>query len=130
MTTFMRLKTPIQARSSITALSATRSQSSILSQRRAYANKTSNDPEQTKTSTITHPQDASNAPIPSNKAKPTLQAGTQSPLADNEGRLKKDVPQDVKNHNKEMEERYDRPYNRTSDEGKVEPAFKNKSQDS
>ncbi|KAJ5773919.1 hypothetical protein N7457_008815 [Penicillium paradoxum] len=124
MTTFMRLKTPFQARSPITALSAARTQTPLLSQRRSYANKTANDPEQT--DTTTHPQDLPNAPIPSNKARPTLRAGTQSPLADNEGHLREDLPEDVKKHNKEMEERYDRPYNRTSDEGKVEPAFQNK----
>lgn len=121
----MRLKAPLQARSSITSLSAVRTQAPFLSQSRTYANKTSNDPEQAETSTTTHRQDSPNAPIPSNKAKPTLSSGTKSPLADAKGNLKEDLPEDVKKHNREMEERYDRPYNRTSDEGKVEPAFKN-----
>jgi hypothetical protein len=34
--------------------------------------------------------------------------------------LKDDVPEDVKRHNKEVENRYDRSYNHIADEGNVE----------
>lgn len=69
---------------------------------------------------------STNHPIPSNKARPTLRDGKQSPIADDEGNLRDDLPSDVKQHNEEMEERYDRPYNHMADEGGVEPAFKKK----
>ncbi|KAJ6187665.1 hypothetical protein N7519_002573 [Penicillium mononematosum] len=122
MTTLMRLKTPFQARSPITALSAARTQTSRTSLYRSFATKSSNDPEQ---ATTTTPQpDSSNRPIPSNRAKPTLNEGEQSPLVDREGNPKKDLPQDVKEHNRDMEERYDKPYNSTGDNGTVKPAFK------
>jgi hypothetical protein len=123
MTSFMRLRTTLQARSQLPSLSSTRIQQPTTLLYRSYANKSSNDPEQTPTATPSE-KGSSNAPIPSNNAKPTLREGTQSPLADHEGNLKEDLPQDVKKHNKEMEERYDRPYNSISDKGTVEPAFK------
>ena len=65
-------------------------------------------------------------PIPSNKAHPTLHDGRQSPLADFEGNLKEDLPEDVRRHNKEVEERYDRPYNHMGDAGGVEKGWKKK----
>ncbi|KAJ5960335.1 uncharacterized protein N7479_007485 [Penicillium vulpinum] len=125
MTTFMRLKTPFQARSPITALSTARIQKPHISFYRGYASKSSNDPEQATTSTTTRQENSPNRPIPSNKARPTLHEGEKSPLIDKEGNLKKDLPEDVKKHNREMEERYDKPYNYANDEGTVEPAFKN-----
>lgn len=67
-----------------------------------------------------------NHPIPSNKAQPTLRDGKQSPTADEEGSLRDDLPQDVKQHNDEMEERYDKPFNRVADKGGVETAWKRK----
>ncbi|KAJ5487214.1 hypothetical protein N7530_001514 [Penicillium desertorum] len=121
MTTFIRLKTPFQARSPITALSAARPQAPRTSLHRSYATKSSNDPEQ---ATTTTQPDSPNRPIPSNKAKPTLNEGEQSPLVDREGNPKEDLPQDVKKHNRDMEERYDKPYNSTGDNGTVKPAFK------
>ncbi|KAJ6138369.1 hypothetical protein N7471_004855 [Penicillium samsonianum] len=127
MTTFMRLKIPFQARSPITALSAARTQTPRNSLYRGYATKSSNDPEQATTTThqdSTH-QDSPIRPIPSNKAKPTLNEGEQSPLTDREGNPKKDLPEDVKKHNQEMEERYDKPYNSTGDDGTIKPGFKN-----
>ncbi|CAG7982013.1 unnamed protein product [Penicillium nalgiovense] len=122
MTTFMRLKTPFQARSPITALSAARPPTSRTSLYRSYATKSSNDPEQA--TTTTRQPDSPNRPIPSNEAKPTLNEGEQSPLVDGEGNPKEDLPQDVKKHNRDMEERYDKPYNSTGDDGTVKPAFK------
>ncbi|KAJ5674014.1 hypothetical protein N7462_009453 [Penicillium macrosclerotiorum] len=72
------------------------------------------------------PEDpAVNYPIPSNKATPTLRDGRQSPIADFEGNLKEDLPEDVKRHNEEMEHRYDRPYNHIGDKGKVERTWQN-----
>ncbi|KAL4896956.1 hypothetical protein BDV59DRAFT_169429 [Aspergillus ambiguus] len=59
----------------------------------------------------------------SNKAHPTITDGRQSPNVDDEGNTREDVPQDVKQHNQEMEERYDRPYNQIADEGKVHKGF-------
>jgi len=62
-----------------------------------------------------------NAPtIPSNKARPTLSDGRQSPNVDESGELFPDVPEDVKQHNREMEQRYDRAYNQIADKGTVE----------
>lgn len=61
-----------------------------------------------------------NHPIPSNNAKPTLRDGRSSPIADFEGNLKDDVPEDVKKHNEDMDNRHDRSYNHISDAGKVE----------
>ncbi|KAJ5384601.1 hypothetical protein N7517_002512 [Penicillium concentricum] len=120
MTTFMRLKTSFQARSPMTALSAARTQTPRTSLYRSYATKSSNDPEQP----TTNQTDSPNRPIPSNKAKPTLHEGERSPVIDKEGNPKKDLPEDVKKHNREMEERYDKPYNYANDEGAVKPAFK------
>ncbi|KAJ5616097.1 hypothetical protein N7537_001211 [Penicillium hordei] len=123
MTTFMRLKTPFQTRSPITALSTARTQTPRTSVYRGYGTKSSNDPEQA--TTTTQQPDSSNRPIPSNKAKPTINEGEEeSPLTDQKGNPKKDVPEDVKKHNKEMEERYDKPYNSTGEDGTVKPAFK------
>ncbi|KAJ5340470.1 serine-rich protein [Penicillium brevicompactum] len=79
---------------------------------RTYASKNDGNDSQT-----THQQDSPNHPIPSNKAHPTLRDGNQSPLADQDGNLKDDLPADVKKHNEEMEERYDKPYNHTGDQG-------------
>lgn len=63
------------------------------------------------------------APIPSNKARPTLNDGTQSPNVDEHGNPRDDVPQEVKQHNSEMEGRYDRAFNHIAEEGKVEKGF-------
>ena len=67
-----------------------------------------------------------NHPIPSNKAHPTLRDGRQSNLADMEGKRHEDLPEDVRRHNEEMEHRYDRPYNHTADQGRIEHAFEKK----
>ncbi|KAJ5267856.1 hypothetical protein N7478_010664 [Penicillium angulare] len=52
-------------------------------------------------------------PIPSNQAHPTLQDGKDSPIADFKGNLRKDLPKDVQDHNKEVERRKDRPQNQS-----------------
>ncbi|KAJ5792855.1 uncharacterized protein N7503_008833 [Penicillium pulvis] len=70
-----------------------------------------------------------NHPIPSNNAHPTLTDGRQSNLADMEGKKHEDLPEDVRKHNEEMENRYDRPYNHISDEGNVEKAFQEKKEE-
>ncbi|KOS48904.1 hypothetical protein ACN38_g53 [Penicillium nordicum] len=119
MTTFMRLKIPFHLPSPITALSTARSQPVLY---RGYATKSSNDPEQA--TTTTQPPNSPNRPIPSNKAKPTINEGEHSPLVDREGNPKKDIPDDVKKHNQEMEERYAKPYNSTDNHGTVKPGFK------
>jgi len=64
-------------------------------------------------------KDSSTTGLPSNKAHPTITDGQQSPNVDENGEPKEDVPQDVKQHNKEMEERHDRAYNRIADGGKT-----------
>ncbi|KAJ5944180.1 hypothetical protein N7516_004348 [Penicillium verrucosum] len=122
MTTFMRLKIPFHLRSPITALSTARSQPPRTVLYRGYATKSSNDPEQA--TTTTQPPNSPNRPIPSNKAKPTINEGEHSPLVDREGNPKEDIPDDVKKHNQEMEERYAKPYNSTDNHGTVKPAFK------
>ena len=65
-----------------------------------------------------------NHPIPSNEAHPTLRDGKQSPIADFEGNLRENLPRDVKEHNEEVEHRYDRAYNHMGDEGGVKKAWK------
>lgn len=67
----------------------------------------------------------SNHPIPSNKAQPTLRDEKQSPTADEDGNLRDDLPQDVKQHNEEMDERYDKPFNRLA-KGGAAPAWERK----
>ncbi|KAL4810448.1 hypothetical protein BDV18DRAFT_131025 [Aspergillus unguis] len=60
---------------------------------------------------------------PSNKAKPTITDGRQSTNVDKDGNTKPDVPEDVKQHNSDVEQRFDKPYNRIKDEGKVGKGF-------
>ncbi|CAI7658592.1 unnamed protein product [Penicillium pancosmium] len=38
--------------------------------------------------------------------------------------LREDLPEDVKKHNKEMDQRYDKPYNHIADGGNVEKGWK------
>ncbi|KAI9044417.1 uncharacterized protein KD926_001018 [Aspergillus affinis] len=61
--------------------------------------------------------------MPSNKAHPTITDGQQSPNIDSKGNLRDDVPQDVKQHNKEMSQRHDRAYNQIADEGEYRKGF-------
>ncbi|RHZ67502.1 uncharacterized protein CDV56_106892 [Aspergillus thermomutatus] len=56
---------------------------------------------------------------PSNNARPTLNDG-RSPNVDEEGNPRPDVPEDVKRHNAEIENRHDRAYNKMEDDGKVQ----------
>ncbi|KAJ5728308.1 hypothetical protein N7493_004638 [Penicillium malachiteum] len=67
-----------------------------------------------------------NHPIPSNNAHPTLRDGRQSNLSDMEGKPEEELPEDVRKHNEEMAQRYDRPYNHIADEGTVEKTFQKK----
>ncbi|EYE94557.1 uncharacterized protein EURHEDRAFT_386776 [Aspergillus ruber CBS 135680] len=60
---------------------------------------------------------------PSNKAHPTITTGKQSPNVDDEGHRRKDIPEDVKEHNRGVEQRHDRSYNQITDEGKVQKGF-------
>lgn len=60
---------------------------------------------------------------PSNNAKPTITDGHQSANVDKEGNMKPNVPEDVKRHNEDIDKRFDKPYNRIKDEGKVEKGF-------
>lgn len=60
---------------------------------------------------------------PSNKARPTLSTGRESPNIDEKGHVREDVPEDVKQHNRELEQRYDKSYNQIGDEGKVSKGF-------
>ncbi|KAJ5924764.1 hypothetical protein N7466_008951 [Penicillium verhagenii] len=69
---------------------------------------------------------APNHPIPSNNAHPTLRDGRQSSLSDMDGHKNEDLPEDVKKHNEEMAQRYDKPLNHISDEGTVEKTFEEK----
>lgn len=125
MTSFLKFQPRLRAPTTVTYLSRPVSNASI---RRTYAQKTSK-PQGEEGTTKTGQQgiDAmDNHPIPSNKAQPTLRDGKQSPTADEDGNLRDDLPQDVKQHNDEMEERYDKPFNRLADEGGAEPAWKRK----
>lgn len=42
---------------------------------------------------------------------------------DENGNVKPNVPEDVKRHNQELEQRYDRPYNRVGEDGRVGKGF-------
>jgi hypothetical protein len=88
--------------------------------RRSYASGKS----KTQQTTQSKQDGSTDYPIPSNNAKPTLQDSRQSPIADHEGHLREDLPEDVKKHNKEMDERYDKPYNHITDGGNVEKGWK------
>lgn len=119
------LKLPLRLRAPISRATLSHP-TSITTVRRTFAQKTSG-PQGEKGSTKTGQQEADahkSYPIPSNKAEPTLRDGEASPMADEDGTLRDDLPQDVKKHNQEMEERYDRPYNQMAEEGKVEPGWK------
>lgn len=131
MLSLLRLQPRLQGSKSFLSLSHPTSKS-FLSGQRAYAQKSSDseDAETTKNNPSTTQQDSDvaspNNPIPSNKAHPTLRDGRQSPIADKAGNLRDDLPEDVKQHNEEVENRYDRPYNHTADEGNYEPAWERK----
>ena len=56
---------------------------------------------------------------PSNNAKPTITDGHQSANVDEEGNMKPNVPEDVKRHNEDIDKRFDKPYNRINQDGKV-----------
>lgn len=127
MASLLRLQPRLQGRKSLVSYIRP---ASLLHGQRTYAQKAKSE----SNSTTTHQEAAAkgtedtspNHPIPSNKAQPTLRDGKQSPIADMEGNLKEDLPEDVKRHNEEVKNRYDRPYNHTSDEGNVEPAWERK----
>ncbi|KAJ5996905.1 hypothetical protein N7499_006783 [Penicillium canescens] len=129
MATFMRLRGNLQPGTSLLRLNqiisssvarpTTQIQTQI--QNRSYAQKQDKTPPSSQDQASPSP----NHPIPSNKARPTLRDGNQSPIADDEGHLKDDLPEDVKRHNEEMEDRYDKPYNHMSDKGSPESKFEN-----
>ncbi|KAI9929129.1 hypothetical protein ASPWEDRAFT_169033 [Aspergillus wentii DTO 134E9] len=76
-----------------------------------------------KSSAPKEPEPAEERPIettPSNNARPTLSDARQSPNVDENGNPRPDVPEDVKQHNAEVENRYDRSYNQIADEGKIQ----------
>ncbi|KAF7169177.1 hypothetical protein CNMCM5623_001951 [Aspergillus felis] len=56
---------------------------------------------------------------PSNNARPTISKG-QSPNLDEEGNPRPDVPEEVRQHNAEIENRHDRAYNKLEDDGNVQ----------
>ena len=118
MTRLIRLKSQLQPSGSTILFSR-------LSNHRAYTSKSSISEDDNRS-----PQRQSGGeefsprnPIPSNKARPTLRDGKQSPIADFEGNLKKDLPEEVKKHNEEVENRYDRPYNRVGDQGRFQKTW-------
>ncbi|KAJ6079556.1 hypothetical protein N7467_009309 [Penicillium canescens] len=129
MATFMRLRGNLQPGTSLLRLNqiisssvarpTTQIQTQI--QNRSYAQKQDKAPPSSQDQASPSP----NHPIPSNKAQPTLHDGNQSPIADDEGNLKDDLPEDVKRHNKEVEDRYDKPYNHMGDKGSPESNFEN-----
>ncbi|PWY92508.1 hypothetical protein BO70DRAFT_12794 [Aspergillus heteromorphus CBS 117.55] len=78
--------------------------------------KKTNNPQNKPTRDIEHPDTETTGPVtqgtradtPSNKARPAL-AEDHPPYVDKEGNPTGDVPQDVKKHNEELENRYDHP---------------------
>lgn len=120
MASLLRLPARRLARTSITFSTG---RTSMLATQRSYAQdskKSSGGKEDTTRDAGTPENPLPNHPIPSNNAKPTLRDGRSSPIADFEGNLKDDVPEDVKRHNEDMENRYDQSYNHIADGGKVE----------
>lgn len=81
----------------------------------ATTNRAPNDPE--------GPQVYDIPSTPSNKAHPTVSSGKQSPNVDDKGRQREDVPEDVKQHNEDIENRQDRSFNQLTDDGKVQKGF-------
>lgn len=61
--------------------------------------------------------------IPSNKAHPTVSTGQQSPYYDEDGQQVKELPDDVKRHNEEVEHRHDRSFNQLTNKGNVQKGF-------
>ncbi|KAL4979273.1 hypothetical protein BDW66DRAFT_128071 [Aspergillus desertorum] len=59
----------------------------------------------------------------SNKAKPVINDSRQPSNVNEEGNTKSNAPEDVKKHNSEIDQRYDKPYNRVNDGGKVGKGF-------
>lgn len=131
MATFLRLRGNLQPGTSLLRLnqtissSATRPTTQIQPQIQIQNRSYSQNQDKTTPSSTDQAKPSPNHPIPSNKAHPTLRDGNQSPIADDEGHLKDDLPEDVKRHNREMENRYDKPYNHMSDKGSPESNFKN-----
>lgn len=124
MTSLLRLQTRMRGPSSIACLSR---QVINLPSQRCYAQNSSKEEGESQAGQQdrTNPTNGSpNHPIPSNKAHPTLSDGKQSPVADHEGNLKEDLPEDVKQHNEDVENRYDKPYNHIGDDGDTEPVWK------
>ena len=110
MASLLRLPARRLARTSLTFSTG---QTSMLATQRSYAqdsNKSSGVKDDATRDTGTPGNPMPNHPIPSNNAKPTLRDGRSSPIADFEGNLKDDVPEDVKRHNEDMDKRHDRSY--------------------
>ncbi|KAJ5104083.1 hypothetical protein N7532_004612 [Penicillium argentinense] len=124
MTSLLRLQPRLRTSASLTSLS----RSAFIYHPRTYSQGSSvtreGDKNKEQNSSNTQSVYTPNHPIPSNKAEPTLRDGLQSPIADYEGNLREDLPKDVKEHNEDMEHRYDRPYNRVDDEGNVKESWK------
>ncbi|KAL5002328.1 hypothetical protein BDV10DRAFT_181539 [Aspergillus recurvatus] len=59
----------------------------------------------------------------SNKAKPVINDGRQPSNLNEEGNTKPNAPKDVKEHNEEIDQRHDKPYNRVNDGEKVGKGF-------
>jgi hypothetical protein len=131
MATFMRLRGNLQPGTSLLRLnqiissSITRPTTQIQTQSQIQNRSYSQNQDKTPPSSKDQASPSPNHPIPSNKAQPTLRDGNQSPIADDEGNLKDDLPEDVKRHNEEMEDRYDKPYNHMGDKGSPESNFEN-----
>lgn len=121
MTSLLRL--PPRQTSAFTSL---RRAALIPAVRRSYAQDSSKPHSKDGAAQQNGSADSVNYPIPSNKAHPTVRAGKQSPIADMEGRVREDLPEDVKRHNAELAQRYDRPYNHIADEGSVQKAWNRK----
>lgn len=120
MTSLLRLSTRQLVRPSIASITGPTVR---LSAQRTYVqdfNKSSGGKDNATRDAGTPENPMPNHPIPSNNAKPTLRDGRSSPIADFEGNLKDDLPEDVKKHNEDVENRYDRPYNHIANEGNVE----------
>ncbi|KAJ5748426.1 uncharacterized protein N7511_010122 [Penicillium nucicola] len=134
MATIQRLRNTLQSGTTSSILRLNKAQPGLISsplskpttqlkpQTRGYTQKQ----DKTPPSPTDQASPSPNHPIPSNNAKPTLRDGNQSPIADDEGNLKDDLPEDVKKHNEEMEDRYDKPYNHMGDKGSPESNFESK----
>ena len=93
---------------------------------RTYASKTEYHGRISQQNRTTEECQSDDYPIPSNKARPALRRDKQAHVTGLEGK----VEEEVKQHNMEVKQRHDRPYNRIGEDGNVEASWEENRADS